>query len=149
MTAPTALTHRANTELVAVAFFKTIHPNVGTTLPEKTDSWTDLGFVQVTNQGGNRNIYVPMRHPLVRVDAWAVKPGSSKPPWGKAGDLAETVIHLCESVNNVRLALPNNYPDAQLFTAFAPNDPQRVPDPSGYARFTFLVQINWAPVTTE
>ena len=92
-------------ELVAVAFIGSIAAlqplggtqMVATTLPADVDAggnpaaWTQTGFVTVSVVGGSPDIYRLEKKPVIQVDCWATKPGSSKPPWGQANVIAETI----------------------------------------------------------
>ena len=64
---------------------------VATRLPRDLSTWADLGFVQATVVTGTPDVDVPIRRPLVQVDAWAHSPDGVKPPVNKAARLAELV----------------------------------------------------------
>lgn len=147
---PTIL--RPTTELVAVAWTAGLfdEPIVSTTLPkpssDQTISWTDTGFVVVSTVGGTPNWYHPMRDPVVSVDCWAVNPHSAKPPWGKANNLAETILAGCLDVPNIPrlLTLPGDFPSARVLTAYPLGEPQRVrDDQASYARYNFPLALMW------
>lgn len=136
----------ANTELVAVAWIKELGLTAGTTLPDNQSSWPD-GFVQVTSLAGNINPYVGMRYPIVSIDTWAV-PKGNKPPWGKANNIAETIITAGLKARPHRVTLAGDFPKAQLFTVdISGCEPRRIIDPGGFARYNFNIRINWAPVS--
>lgn len=153
MTPPTL---RATPELVAEAWLKSVLGDiVATTLPKTrsdgTLSWADTGFVTLVTAGGSPNIYVPIRDPAVGVTCWAANPGSQKPPWGKASNLAETIVAATLDHPNVpktALALPGGYPDVQVKSAYVTGDPRRIPDdPSSYARYEIPgLVIAWTEV---
>ncbi|MEU3281594.1 hypothetical protein [Streptomyces antibioticus] len=135
---------RATSELVAEAWLKTVVGDiVATTLPKPaadgTLSWADTGFITLVTVGGSPNMYVPLRDPAVGLSCWAANPGSQKPPWRKASNLAETICAACEDHPNVpktRLALPGDYPDVQVKSAYVTGEPRRIPDDaSSYARY--------------
>ncbi len=147
---PTIL--RPTTELVAVAWLAGLfdNPIVSTTLPkpatDQTISWADTGFVVVSTVGGTPNMYHPMRNPVVSVDCWAVNPHSAKPPWGKANNLAETILAACQDHQNVPrpLTLPGDFPPARVLSAYALGEPQRVPDDqASYAHYNFPLALHW------
>jgi hypothetical protein len=135
---------RATPELVATAWLKTVVGDiVATTLPKPatdgTLTWTDTGFVTLVTAGGTPNIYVPLRDPVMGVSCWAVNPDSQKPPWGRAANLAETIVAATLDHPNVPkpvLALPGSYPAVQVKSAYVTGDPRRIPDDaSSYARY--------------
>ena len=83
--------------------------NVATTLPDLP--WTNDEFVQVMNVGGAPDIDNPRFNPVVSVNVFAIKPGSTKPPWGKAAQLGMKIIQACYAKKyapdgQVDLALP-------------------------------------------
>jgi hypothetical protein len=119
---------------------------VATSLPADTSTWADLGFVQVQAlPGGVPDLDVPIRRPVFQVDAWAVNPSSAKPPWGKANHLAELIRIAVEGqAYSQPVTLPDAYTDARVLSAYMVSEPLRMPgDPSGYARFTFDLALDW------
>lgn len=153
MTTPTL---HASPELVAEAWLKTVLGDiVATTLPKPgrdgTLSWADTGFVTLVIAGGSPNIYVPLRDPVIGVSCWAVNPGSQKPPWRDASNLAETIVAACQdhpSIPKQALSLPSGYPDVQIKSAYVTGDPRRIPDDaSSYARYDIPgLVIAWTEV---
>lgn len=147
---------RATPELVATAWLKTVvGDRVSTTLPKPaadgTLSWSDGGFVTLVVAGGSPNIYVPLRDPVIGLSCWAANPGSQKPPWGKAANIAETIVAACQDHPNIpktALALPGGYPDVQVKSAYVTGDPRRIPDDSSsYARYDIPgLVIAWTEV---
>lgn len=142
---------RASSELVATAWLKGIvGDNVATTLPKPptsgVPSWADTGFCVLSIVGGDSDMYVPVRRPVVAVDCWAVNPGSQKPPWNKAGQLAERIQGGCYDAQDIPrlLLLPGGYPPARVLSAWTAYEPRRVPDdPSSYARYTLGLTLHW------
>lgn len=139
--------------LVAVAWIGQRVPEisagmVATTLPRDPSSWAAAGFVQVTPITGTPDIDVDTRHPLVQVDCWAMSPTSTNPPVGKANVLAErirTYAHSRDAAFSSPVTLPHDYDDAIVLGAYALTEPTVVPDdPSGYARVTFDLALDWA-----
>ncbi|MFE1849855.1 hypothetical protein ACFYOF_06255 [Streptomyces sp. NPDC007148] len=135
---------RATPELVATAWLKTIVGDiVATTLPKRgkdgSITWAASGFVTLVVAGGSPNIYVPLRDPVVGLSCWALNPDSQKPPWGKASNLAETIVAATLDHPNVprtALALPAGYPSVQVKSAYVTGDPRRITDDSSsYARY--------------
>jgi hypothetical protein len=141
----------ASSELVAIAWLKgVVGDNVATTLPKPaadgTTGWADTGFCTITVVGGDSDMYVPMRRPVVSVDCWAVNPTSQKPPWNKAGQLAERIQGACYDAQDIPrlLLLPGGYPPARVLSAFTSYEPRRVPDDaSSYARYTLGLNLHW------
>jgi len=153
MTTPTL---HATPELVTTAWLKTVvGDRVSTTLPKPgadgTLSWADGGFVTHVVTGGSSNIYVPLRTPVMGVSCWAVNPGSQKPPWGQASNLAEAIVAACLDHPNVPkhlLELPGGFPNVQVKSAYTVGDPRRIPeDASPYARYDIPgLVIAWTEV---
>lgn len=127
---------------------------VATRLPRKTIEWAATGFVQVTPITGVPDVDIPVRHPVVQVDAWAVKLDAegnvtNKPPIGQANVLAERVRIATEegALYNSKVITPAGYEDAIVLSAYPLTEPVEMPDdPSGYARFTFDLALDWVRV---
>jgi hypothetical protein len=88
---------------------------------------------------------------VFQVDCWASNPNSSKPPWGKAFALAETVIAGCYTLNpqlaSRTVILPAAFENARVMSAFPLSEPRRIEaDESSYARVQFDLQLNWVRV---
>jgi hypothetical protein len=147
-----------NSELVAVAWLAGVSglgsSQVATKLPVDTSVWADDGFVTVGGGdgtgggviGGAPNRYMPLRNPVVSVHCWAVRPGSSRPPWGKAAALAELVVAGTYDETRMRraLTLPDGYYLARVNEAYPLTEPRRIPgDPSAYAHFQLDLQLHW------
>ena len=147
-------TLRPTTELVAVAWIGGIQglsPGmVATQLPKDNTTWAASGFVTVRTVGGAPGMYVPLRQPVVAVDAWAVNPTSNKPPWFQANGLMELIDQGCRVSNAGRwLTLPGLYLQARVATAYWVTEPQRVyTDQGGYARYTANLALNWVPAVS-
>ena len=63
---------------------------------------------------------MPLRRPVGQVECWATNPGSGKPPWNRAADLAEQIrIATYDRTSFGRLlAITENgvvYPAARVF----------------------------------
>lgn len=134
----------ATPELVTTAWLiSVVGDRVATTLPKPGAdgalSWADGGFITHVVVGGASNMYVPLRTPVMGLSCWAANPGSQKPPWNKASNLAETVVKACLDHDNVprtTLALPASYPSVQVKSAYTVGDPRRInDDSSSYARY--------------
>ena len=147
-------TLRPTTERGAVAWIGGIQglsPGmVATQLPKDNTTWAASGFVTVRTVGGAPGMYVPLRQPVVAVDAWAVNPTSNKPPWFQANGLMELIDQGCRVSNAGRwLALPGLYLQARVATAYWVTEPQRVyTDQGGYARYTANLALNWVPAVS-
>jgi hypothetical protein len=147
---------RATPELVTTAWLKTVvGDRVATTLPKPGSdgilSWADGGFVTHVVAGGASNIYVPLRTPVMGLSCWAANPGSQKPPWNQASNLAEAIVAACLDHPNVpkpALALPGGYPSVQVKSAYTVGDPRRInDDASSYARYDIPgLVIAWTEV---
>ena len=142
--------HKPVTDLVAQAWLSGL-PGfstgmVGAVLPQATDGWATTGFVQVQPVTGGIDPSSGLRTPHVQVDCWAVKPGSAKPPWYKANQLAETVIAatIDGTGQQTPVDLGTHYDPARILTVVALGEPRRVPDPDGsYARYSLDLAISW------
>jgi hypothetical protein len=145
---------RANSELVAAAWIASIPAftaGVSTQLPQDTTTWVEHGFVTVQTVGGSPHEYVPLRRPVVQVDAWATQaatPGrtTSKPPWFKAAHLIEWIVR--ETYHDDRicrlLTLKPNYPKARVLTVSPAIEPRRVYGVEvGTARYTVDLFMQW------
>jgi len=119
---------------------------VASTLPRETAAWAELGFVQVTPVTGTPDVDLDVRHPLVQVDCWAMTPNSVKPPRMKAHRLAELIrVATFEGARYSQpVTLPAAYAGAIVLSAYLNTEPAEVPDdPSGYARVTFDLALDW------
>lgn len=124
---------------------------VATALPRELSSWAAAGFVVATTVTGVPDVDVPVRHPLMQIDCYAVTldangAPSKKPPIGKAARLAELIRNATEDgqAHGKLVTLPAAYSGARVLAAYPQTEPSRVPDPAGYARVTFDLQIDWA-----
>jgi hypothetical protein len=140
-----------NSDLVACAWLASLAGlsagMVGTTLPKSNATLAASGFVQATVFGGSPLAEVPQNHPVVSIDCWASNVSSSKPPWGRANQLAEIVKAATYSPGAI-LTLPAGYHKARILHALALSEPRRVlGDVASVARFTFDVSFNWVVST--
>ncbi len=142
---------RANSELVASAFIAAVlgDPSiVGTTLPRDATSWSASGFVRIVVAQGVPEVHLPVRRPVIGVETWAAPASSStKPPWGKAAQLAELIVAGCyASSGQVRnLTMPvSGYNTVRMFSAWPITEPRRmVSDVASYARYGFDMRCDW------
>lgn len=147
--------HRPVTDLVVQAWLASLpgldSGMVGATLPQDTTGWAETGFVQATTAaGGGPDPYTGLRRAWTQLDCWACRPGSGKPPWYRANQLAETILAACLTGAGQQdtVDLGPHYDPARILTARALTEPRRVPgDSGGYARYTFDTEIVW--VRTE
>jgi hypothetical protein len=144
------------TGLVAIAWLTQHQPAfagiVATSLPAPVNgvlSWQVSGFVQVQELGGGTDIDIPQRRTaVITADLWvAPAPGSTKPPWHKAAQLAEQLRQATEGDTGGVVTLPTGYAGARVLSAYLISEPSRVPDdPAGYARFTADLALDWVRV---
>ncbi|RAJ70280.1 hypothetical protein K378_01445 [Streptomyces sp. Amel2xB2] len=147
----TTVVKRANTELVAVAWLRSldgIEPGqVATTLPSKTADWAENGFLQVTpGIGGSMQLHYALREPVVQVEAYAARLDSGKPPWNVAASLMEAVVAGTYDEANLQrtLTLPGAFPAARVLTAHFVSEPRRMPDDvASYARYVADLALHW------
>lgn len=146
---------RATPELVATAWLATVvGDRVATTLPKPgvdgALSWAVGGFVTLVVAGGSSNMYVPLRTPVMGVSCWAANPGSQKPPWNQAANLAEAIVAatLDHPAIPKTLTLPGGYPSVQVKSAYTVGDPRRITDDaSSCARYDIPgLVIAWTEV---
>jgi hypothetical protein len=154
MTLPTIALPTA--ELVAVAWVRQYVPElngiVATSLPRETEKWAGTGFVTVRAlPGGVYNPSGTKRSSMVQVDAWwsatSGTSSSTKPQWGKANQLIEVLLAATEegAVYSTPLDLPADTRGAVVLAVYPAGDPQKVEDdPSGYARYTMDLVVDWA-----
>lgn len=143
-----------NAEQVAVAWLKAavsgITTNVATDLPDP--SWLNDEFIQVMKVGGSPDIDVPMLHPVISVNCWAMKANSRRPPWNHANELAMRVVKAAYQQAfkrapdpTVLVTLPSGYMTARVRSVYPLAEPNRLPsDPSQYAAYTLDLQFSWA-----
>jgi len=159
MTTVLPIPHRANAELVAGAYLRTVLADYATAVgavlqgPDRdtgTVTWGSTGFIQLTAISGTLDINVPVRHTVVSIDVWAAtaQGRSKKPPWNVAYAIAEAVIATqfdTTSHDTHRVvSLPTGYPDARVLEFSALTEPSRRPsDPADYARVGMDVRFAW------
>lgn len=154
--------YRPTNDLVGVAWLVTYVAEldaafVGTALPKDTTKWADTGFLQVTAIPGGRgpDIDLPRRLPVLQLDAWATAntsgvASSNKVPWNLAAQLIEHVRIATEDAQTGRygktIPVKTDYLPARIQAAYLLTEPEKVlNDPSGYARFTADLAIDWVP----
>lgn len=146
-------------ELVAVAWLKGVpgvpESKVATRLPQDNSTWAASGFITVRAVGGTPHLDMPLRQPVMSVDAWAVNVSSGKPPDGKALQLAERVRMACygerSGVSGMPsigrdLTLPTGYMGARVISAQVLGEPRIVTESeTSYAHAALDVQLDWVP----
>lgn len=151
-----------NTELVAMAWLSTWSGIpaglIATSLPkdperptpaEKAAAWSV--FVQVRSLPGTASDpELPERRTgVVQLDFWARQRTSARQPWGAALNLAEKVRIATFRDNSSAMSRALNMPasgylPARVLGAYLTRDPVRVEgDPSGYARCTTDLAVDW------
>lgn len=144
-------------DLVYVAWISTIAgftaDGVGPVLPPDDTTWAAHGYVVVPmTVGGTPHSVMPLRRPVAQVECRAVTPGSGKPPWGKAADLAEQIrFATYDRLNFGRpLTVTLNgipYPDAMVRSAKILTEPHRIyADAADYAGYSFDLALQWIQV---
>lgn len=121
-------------------------------LPRDPATWADEGFVVVTIIGGTPDVDIPVRHPIAQIDAYAVTLDATgtisvKPPVGKANRLAELVRVATDAGTyySKPVTMPANYLGAIVLGASVVSEPREITDdPSGYARVTLDLALDWA-----
>jgi hypothetical protein len=142
------------TDLVAPAFVASIPgltaDGVGNVLPHDDSLWSAHGYVLVpATVGGSPWSTGPVRRPVCQVECWATTPGSSRPPWGKAGQLAEQIRLATYDRHNFGRALAIvsgtvAFAGARVLGAMMLTEPRRVyGDVEDYAGIVFDLQLDW------
>lgn len=143
---------RPTSDLVVVTWLKGLSGLgnlVATELPASAASWAASGFTQVATVGGTPSIDYALANPVVTLDFWANAPGSGRPPWMKANQLAEIVrAGLLDHASVGRLlTLPAAYDNARVITAYPLQEPRRVRDDDAeFARYTMDALFSWVVV---
>lgn len=156
-----------DSELVACAWLAQVPgwttAMVGTTLPRlgpvgPMPDWVATGFVTIGVVGGTPAAEVPQAVPVLSVNCWAVNAKcagigqpinvSSRPPWGRASQLAEQIRHAAYALDKglgrtVSMPVPG-FAVAGVQSALLLTEPRRVPaDLAGFARYQFEMQLTW------
>jgi hypothetical protein len=118
---------------------------VGTELPDGT-AWASTGFLVVTTVGGSSEVHIPLEHPRVSVQCYAVSPDTGVPPWNAAGNLAAAIGAACQAPASVEhlLTLPNCDQGARLLSAYTTTIPRRTyGDVGDYACVVVELALHW------
>ncbi len=126
-------------------------------LPKDTTKWDDAGFLQVSAVPGGRSpdVDLPRRLPVMQIDAWATAntsgtASSNKPPWNLAAQLIEHVRVATEDAQTGHygktLTVKTDFLPVRVQAVYLLSEPERVrDDPSGFARFTADLAVDWVP----
>lgn len=152
------MTLRPHNELVGIAWLKGVPGlpagSIGTTLPSDNSTWSASGFIQVGIAGGSPEPYLPIHRPVLQLDFWAVNSSGSRPPWGKANQLAEVVKANCydhqdaatPTLRTVTLHVAG-YQQARVLSAQMMTEPRRMPDDEArYARYSADLALVWTVI---
>lgn len=133
-----------------------VSSQVASRLPRDNAAWAAEGFVQVTIVPTPAEVDIPVRHAYAQVDAWAVALASdgsvsSKRPVNLAWRLANLIVRATEDDTQRvggfgrEVTLPPDYVSARVQAAYVQTEPAEIPDdPSGYARVSFDLALDWA-----
>lgn len=147
-----------NDELVARAWLAAAVDDltvdkIATTLPDPP--WTDNEFVQIMQVGGTPDTHLPINEPVISINCFAMVPGSTKPPWGQANELAMKVMAAtydrrpaaaATALNLATLlgAAFSEYGGVLVRSVWPVSQPRRIPsDPSQYAVYNLDLQFSW------
>lgn len=150
----------ATSQLVACAWLATIpgieSEMVDIELPQEIEAWAATGFVQVggTFGGiGRPDVYIPHRRPVLEIFCWGTNPGTDRPNWGKAADLAELIIDAAYRNHNlnVPLELPRpGYRRARVTGVWPVNEPDSdIRDVTSYGKYTLDLEMHWIELDEE
>jgi hypothetical protein len=116
-------------------------------LPRDASSWSVGGFVTVTWAGGSTVPEYRLESPVMAVQGWANQPGTDRPPWEKARNLALAVQAGTYRREPWFLPLAGCSENAVVKTAYVVGKPRRVYGDFGdYAGYTLDLVLNWTPV---
>jgi hypothetical protein len=128
---------------------------VGTTLPRDNTAWAASGFVQINGVvGGSPGVDTPVYRPVMSLQFWANRPGSSKPDWGKANQLAEIVKAAGYGAVDAYappariVGLAPSFQNARVLACYALTEPRRIPaDEARFALYQMDMQLVYVPTT--
>ncbi|MEV5710174.1 hypothetical protein [Actinoallomurus sp. NPDC052274] len=139
-------------EMVAEAWIASIpgwQAGVGEQLPPDNTTWAPYGYVTVAVVGGTPDSDIPLKKPVVQVDCWACVPGSNRPPWWMAANLAEQIRSACYDMltfgRELQPAVGDvTYPTARATSVYPLTEPHRVyGDVGDNAGYSFDLQFQW------
>ena len=144
------MTYLAIDDLVVEKWLRQVLPGVGVahTLPDAS-TWDGNQFVHITGVGGSPDPEQPIYHPVIEAACYAYKPGSKKPPWYQANQLAMTIYRHCLThidPDDAVLTLGDGYEQARILERIPQTTPRRgKSDASHYARYNIEVELIWVP----
>lgn len=124
---------------------------INTVLPA-AELWQDTGFVQIGGVvGGTPHLDAAIRQPVIQVDTWAVRLGSTKPPWDKASTLMEYIMASCVGPvpSSVMVPLAIGAHHVRVMSVYPLAEPHKPPqgldtgDAASFARYTVDLQFMW------
>jgi hypothetical protein len=138
-------------ELAAMTWLRTIPSlptgKVSTRLPGNEAEIGNEGFITVLTVGGNSDIYVPRRSPVIEVKCWAGPvDGDKEPPWDIANGLAEEIREACLTHHEFGGILTTNsrYDNVCVPSAYFLSEPRKMEADSGrFGIYVFELQLHW------
>lgn len=146
------MAQRPYTELVAILWLRGVtglsKVMVDSELPDEVTGWVSTGFVTVKTVSGSRDMYLPIRHPVVTVDCWATSTVSTDPPWDLSHKLAEYVDAGCRARVVHRTVSTLGFTTARVHSAYLVTEPRRLYFGEGnYARVMFDMALHWTDLS--
>lgn len=137
-----------NAEIVTVYWLKGVDTlptnNIATTLPDKSKSFADNGFIIVTALGGTFDNELKVYQSRLDVRCYAYNENSQHLPYGKASTLASNIFEATASEGR-RVVLPEKFNDARVYSVMPIFGPQRVLD-EGFAVYRINLEIYWTEI---
>lgn len=121
------------------------------TLPHPR-GWFDTGFITVPGVvGGDSEIYVPERKPVLQVNSWAANRSgagkdtvSRKPPWGMANQLMDRIVLGTYPTPVPEVTLDPAFLPVWIETVFPVSSVRRTPElETGIAGFSVDIALHW------
>jgi hypothetical protein len=107
-----------------------------------------IGFIRVSLVGGAPDGAVPLRQGVVTCSCYARRMNSSKPAWGQAAHIADTVLDACYGTNVARTVQPRgesgagSWPTVDVCSVRPMTEPRRITgDPDALARYDIDVEF--------
>lgn len=138
-----------NSEQVAVAWLNWLpglDAPAATRRPANDSSWATTGFVTAAVVGDNALPDVPRSVPIIGVDAWAVSPGSSQPPYEHAAGIAQVIRNAAWwFAVPIRLDVKAGYRRVIVQGVRPISEVRRIAEPEGspYAHCTLDIELSW------
>jgi hypothetical protein len=136
----------ATTRKVSIAWLLSLGLAAAAELPTDISTWAGTGFITPAASGGSPGIHVPVAHPIISLQCWAVDPDTDVPPWNLAGDLAEAVrAGGFSHGTQVQLALADSDQNARVLSAYVISEPRpSYGDMGDYACMKVDLALHWA-----